>query len=73
HDVEDVNNMATQIANATNEQKSTSAEILNAVSKINEMVQEIASNAQFLADFSVSIKERSWKLRDTSARFTVKK
>ncbi len=72
HDVEDVNAMATQIANATSEQKSTSSEILKAVGKINEAIQEIAQSAQILANFADSMKEQSKKLKDITLRFTVK-
>ncbi len=70
-DVEEVSNMAALIATATNEQKSTSAEILKAVSNINESIQEIAQSSHKVASSADTLKQKSKDLKDVVSIFKV--
>ncbi len=70
-DVESINDMSDQIANATSEQKMTSQEILKAISKINESVQSVAGSAQLVAELASSMREQSDNLKKTTDGFIV--
>jgi methyl-accepting chemotaxis protein len=70
-DIENINNMAGQIAHATGEQKLTSTEIQSAVTRMNESIQNIVESSTVLTDFSNSIKQKSGLLEDISSRFKV--
>ncbi len=72
-DVEAINTMSDQIAMATGEQRMTSQEILQAISRINESVQSVADSAQLVATLSGSLKEKSDSLKQTTDEFKVER
>ena len=71
NEVEEINKMSGQIARATGEQKITSEEILKAVSRINESIQEIAASSQVIAESARSVREKSTQLKQITELFTV--
>ncbi len=70
-DVEEINKMADQIAMATGEQKVTSTEILNALTRVNNSVQEIASSSQTVSESAHSLQEKADKLHEIIKRFKI--
>lgn len=69
--IEAVSNMSTQIATATEEQKATSSEILKAVSRVNESIQEIAASSQQMGKLVELIGDKSAHMKQTIRMFNL--
>ena len=69
NEVQEVNRMAGQIALATGEQKTTSTEILKAVARINDSIQEIASSAILVTESARSVRDQSERLKSIAGLF----
>ena len=70
-EVQEINIMAGQIALATGEQKVTSTEILKAVVRIHESIQEIASSSILISESAGSVRDQSERLNSIAGRFKV--
>jgi len=69
NEVQEINSMAGQIALATGEQKLTSTEILKAVARINESIQEIASSSVSITESADSVRDQSERLKSIAGQF----
>jgi methyl-accepting chemotaxis protein len=61
---EEVDRMSEQIALATGEQKATSSEILNAVTKLNSSIQQLAEFSEKIANVASSVDGHAHRLTD---------
>jgi len=68
-DVEEISAMSDQIAMATGEQKVTSTEILNALTRVNSSIQEIAQSSQTVSDSAQALKKKAERMNEIIHRF----
>jgi len=68
-DVEEISAMSDQIAMATGEQKVTSTEILNALTRVNSSIQEIAQSSQTVSNSAQALKKKAERMNEIIHRF----